>query len=177
MNVLEQIVNALVDEFADFQDVGEVVKLCTRLILAGVLGGVLGFERETRGKSAGVRTHMLVAVGTALFVAVPQFYGLEGDSISRVMQGVISGIGFLGAGSIIKNQAHDEVHGLTTAAGIWMTAAIGIAAGLGRASSAVVGAVLGLIVLRVFSRGANWLHARRYGDSAAKTAVVEPRQD
>ncbi|MCC6493394.1 MAG: MgtC/SapB family protein [Pirellulales bacterium] len=171
VTISQQIGDALANEFRDFQSAGQAATLCFRLILAGLLGGVLGYERESKGKAAGLRTHMLVALGTALFVVVPQFYGMEQDSLARIIQGIIAGIGFLGAGSILKNQAHDEIHGLTTAASVWMTAAIGIAAGLGRATTAILGALLGLTVLSVLSQGVAWLHSSAGRD---KEAPAEP---
>ena len=117
-----------------------------------MLGGLLGYEREQQGKAAGIRTHMLVAMGAALFVLVPQQGGMAIDDMSRVMQGVIAGIGFLGAGAILKNRADSSILGLTTAAGVWMTSAIGIACGLGRESTAVISTVLALIVFALVPR-------------------------
>jgi putative Mg2+ transporter-C (MgtC) family protein len=90
---------------------------------------------------------MLVAMGAALFVLVPQQGGMEVADMSRVIQGVVAGIGFLGAGAIIKNKSEENVLGLTTAAGVWMTAAIGIACGLGREMTAVLSTLLALGVL------------------------------
>jgi putative Mg2+ transporter-C (MgtC) family protein len=97
---------------------------------------------------------MLVALGAALFVLVPQMSGSQADAMSRVMQGVIAGIGFLGAGTILKNQEGDEGHvkGLTTAAGLWMTAAIGVSAGLGREATAVLSTLLALAIFSVMPR-------------------------
>ena len=138
-------------EFADVGDAKQLTQITVRLLIAAVLGGILGFEREHKGKAAGVRTHMLVALGAALFVLVPQMSGSQADAMSRVVQGVIAGIGFLGAGTILKNSEGDEGHvkGLTTAAGLWMTAAIGVAAGLGRESTAVLSTLLALAVFSV----------------------------
>ena len=121
--------------------------------------GVLGYEREQSGKAAGVRTHMLVAMGAALFVLVPQMSGAQADAMSRVVQGVIAGIGFLGAGTILKGKDGDDSHvkGLTTAAGLWMTAAIGVAAGLGRESTAVLSTLLALAVFSVMPVIVRWL--------------------
>lgn len=97
---------------------------------------------------------MLVALGAALFVLVPQMSCSQADAMSRVVQGVIAGIGFLGAGTILKNQEGDEGHvkGLTTAAGLWMTAAIGVSAGLGREATAVFSTVLALVIFSVVPR-------------------------
>jgi len=142
-----RIVDTVLAEFSDASDVEQITRLLTRLLLAAVLGGVLGYEREQQGKSAGMRTHMLVAMGAALFVLVPQQAGMAVPDMSRVIQGVVAGIGFLGAGAIIKNRGEDDVQGLTTAAGVWMTAAIGIACGLGRESTALLSTLLALIVL------------------------------
>ncbi|MDO7899090.1 MgtC/SapB family protein [Pseudomonas citrulli] len=138
-------------EFADIADVEQMTRVTLRLLMAALLGGILGFEREHKGKAAGVRTHMLVALGAALFVLVPQLSGSQADAMSRVIQGVVAGIGFLGAGTILKNTEGDVGHvkGLTTAAGLWMTAAIGVAAGLGREATAVVSTVLALAIFSV----------------------------
>ena len=135
------------DEFSDLPDVAEVTRLCLRLLVAVVLGGVLGYERERTGAAAGFRTHMLVALGSALFVLVPLQAGTEIGDISRVLQGVIAGIGFLGAGAIMKSSDDQEIRGLTTAASIWLTAAVGIAAGMGREATAVVSTLFALMIL------------------------------
>ncbi|AOE79042.1 methyltransferase [Pseudomonas lurida] len=141
-------------EFADIGDAKQLTQITVRLLIAAILGGILGFERESKGKAAGVRTHMLVALGAALFVMVPQMSGNQADAMSRVVQGVIAGIGFLGAGTIIKGKDDEEVHvkGLTTAAGLWMTAAIGVSAGLGRESTAVLSTLLALAVFSVMPK-------------------------
>lgn len=141
-------------EFADIGDASQLTRIIARLLVAAILGGILGFERESKGKAAGVRTHMLVALGAALFVLVPQTSGSESDAMSRVVQGVIAGIGFLCAGTILKNQDGEEgrVKGLTTAAGLWMTAAIGVAAGLGREATALLSTLLALGIFNVMPR-------------------------
>ncbi|KWV86412.1 MULTISPECIES: MgtC/SapB family protein [Pseudomonas] len=142
-------------EFADLGDARQLTQVTVRLLIAAILGGILGFEREHKGKAAGVRTHMLVALGAALFVLVPQMSGSQADAMSRVVQGVIAGIGFLGAGTILKGKEDEEgqhVKGLTTAAGLWMTAAIGVAAGTGRESTAVLSTLLALAVFSVMPR-------------------------
>lgn len=141
-------------EFADIGDASQLTRVTVRLLTAAVLGAILGFEREHKGKAAGVRTHMLVAIGAALFVLVPQMSGSQADAMSRVLQGVIAGIGFLCAGTILKNEEGDEGHvkGLTTAAGLWLTAAIGVSAGLGREATAVLSTLLALLVLSVMPR-------------------------
>ena len=146
-SVWGQIGMAVAAEFSDLPDVAEFTRVVLRLLLAALLGGLLGMEREHKGKAAGVRTHMLVAMGAALFVLLASQGGMEDAELSRVLQGVIAGIGFLGAGTILKAEREEKVYGLTTAAGIWLTAAIGVAAGLGRESTAVLSTVLVLGVL------------------------------
>ena len=129
-----------------------------RLFVAGVMGVLIGLEREYRAKEAGYRTHFLVALGSALMMIVSQ-YGfadvLEKDLVrldpSRIAAQVVSGIGFIGAGTIILLQKQ-IVRGLTTAAGIWATAGIGLAIGAGRYGTGVAATVLALIGLEVLSR-------------------------
>jgi putative Mg2+ transporter-C (MgtC) family protein len=159
-----RILDTIAAEFSDAVDAEQITRILLRLLLAAVLGGILGYEREQQGKAAGIRTHMLVAMGAALFVLVPQQGGMEIDDMSRVIQGVVAGIGFLGAGAIIKNRSEENVLGLTTAAGVWMTAAIGIACGLGREMTAVLSTVLALGVLAVVPKVAE----RKAGPSGDK---------
>lgn len=142
-----QITATVAAEFSDLPDVSDATRLVVRLLVAGVLGGLLGWEREHAGKAAGVRTHMLVAMGAALFVLASQQFGVEAPDMTRVVQGIVAGVGFLGAGTILKGQGEEQVHGLTTAAGIWLTAAIGTAAGMGLEATAVLSAVLAIVVL------------------------------
>lgn len=121
-----------------------------RLAVAMLLGGVIGFEREYRAKDAGFRTHFLVALGSALFCIVSQFgFGFELKDSSRVAAQVVSGIGFLGAGTIIFQK--NVVRGLTTAAGLWVTAAIGLACGTGMYLPAIVTTLMVLIGLEILS--------------------------
>jgi len=134
-------------DFSDLPGVGAVTQLVLRMLLAALLGGVLGYQRERQGKEAGLRTHMLVALGSTFFVLVPLQAGMAIGDLSRVLQGLIAGIGFLIAGTILKPQAEGHIHGLTTAAGLWLTAAVGVAVGLGREASAVLGTVLAFIIL------------------------------
>ncbi|MDZ4104026.1 MAG: MgtC/SapB family protein [Hydrogenophaga sp.] len=133
-------------EFSDIGDAEDLTRICLRLSVALLLGAVLGYERESVGASAGLRTHMLVALGSALFMVIPHQAGMRIEDVSRVMQGVTAGIGFLGAGAIIKMK-DESIKGLTTAAGIWLTAAVGVAAGMGLEATAVVSAGFGWIVL------------------------------
>jgi putative Mg2+ transporter-C (MgtC) family protein len=112
-----------------------------------IFGAVIGIQRERAGKPAGLRTHMLVALGAAVFVIASGEFGMNPDSISRVIQGLVTGIGFLGAGAILKLYDKRAVEGLTTAAGIWMTAALGVAVGLGRFGLALVATLLAWMTL------------------------------
>ncbi|GGI55119.1 MgtC/SapB family protein [Oxalicibacterium solurbis] len=141
------------EEFSDISDPAQVTRVCARLLVAVVLGGLLGYERESRGISAGLRTHMLVALGAAIFVLVPLEAGVSQADLSRVLQGVVTGVGFLGAGAIIKLNQEQEIKGLTTAASVWLTAAIGVAAGMGREMTAILSALLALFILAAL-RGA-----------------------
>src|SRR5262245_20320730 len=116
---------------AGLPDKRQLLRVIIRLIAAMLLGAIVGFQRERRHKPAGLRTHILVSLGTAVFVLAGSGIGMSQDGISRIVQGIITGIGFIGAGSILKLTEKQDVKGLTTAAGIWMTAAIGVAVGIG----------------------------------------------
>lgn len=131
----------------DFNDTDTVMLVAARLSLAAMLGLVLGIGRERLRKSAGMRTHMVVSVGSAMFVLCPILAGLSGDGYSRVIQGITQGIGFLGAGTIIKLSDKAEVKGLTTAASTWLTAAVGVSCGMGKFWLAIVGAGIAWLVL------------------------------
>ena len=125
----------------------QVLRVTMRLFVAALLGGVLGFERERKGKAAGLRTHMLVALGTALFTIAPLEAGMTIADLSRVLQGIATGVGFIGAGTILKLTEQEEIKGLTTAASIWLTAAIGMAVGAGSLWLPILGAIFALIIL------------------------------
>jgi len=133
-------------EFSDVPDAEQFIRIVLRLSIAALLGGLLGLEREHKGKAAGVRTHMLVSMGAAMFVLAAQQAGIDPADNSRVLQGIIAGVGFLGAGTILKGDAESQVKGLTTAAGIWLTAAIGVAAGLGLEFTALLATGLALLI-------------------------------
>jgi putative Mg2+ transporter-C (MgtC) family protein len=150
--VWADVYSTLRGEFADIPNVKEVTRVLLRLTMAAVLGGLIGYEREAAGKAAGLRTHMLVSLGSALFVLVPLQAGIGVEDLSRVLQGIASGIGFLGAGAILKLNSEENIKGLTTAAGIWMVAAIGVAAGMGRESTAVIATIFALIILTLLQR-------------------------
>lgn len=148
----EQIGSTLASEFSDIPDMGELTRLCARLLLAAVLGGLLGIDREKKGKAAGVKTHMLVALGSAIFMIIPLQVGVGMAELTRVMQGLVTGVGFLGAGMILKGNSEESVKGLTTAAGIWMTSAIGMTAGLGQSASALLCTAFALVVFSLMPR-------------------------
>jgi putative Mg2+ transporter-C (MgtC) family protein len=135
------------------------------LFFALVIGTAIGLQRELTHKPAGLRTHMLVALGTALFLIAAEEYGMQGDSVAKIVQGVATGIGFLGGGAILKLTTEREIHGLTTAAGIWMTAAASAAAALGQVAVAMIGTVFGLVVLIVFHKIEKELGHRARKDS------------
>jgi putative Mg2+ transporter-C (MgtC) family protein len=135
----------------------EAARIAVRLLCAVMLGGILGFERRHVGKPAGMRTHMLVALGSALVVLVAQLTEMSSDGLSRVIQGALTGIGFIGGGVILKLSEEHQIVGVTTAASIWLTATVGIAAGTGRLGLAVVGTVLALVILSVFWRLEHWM--------------------
>lgn len=143
----QDILDAIVSEFSDVPDAGELTRVMVRLVTALLLGALIGWERERRGSAAGLRTHMLVSLGAAVFVLVPLKAGMEISDLSRVIQGVVSGIGFLGAGAVLKLDRRQQIHGLTTAASIWATSAIGVAAGMGLQTTAILTTVLALLVL------------------------------
>jgi putative Mg2+ transporter-C (MgtC) family protein len=130
-----------------FPDAAHLIRVPVRLCMAAVLGAVIGIERWQERKPAGIRTHMLVAIGAALFTVVPLETGMLLSDLSRVIQGLTAGVGFLGAGVIMQMRHEHRVEGLTTAAGIWMTAAVGMSVGAGRPWPALVTVVLAVIVL------------------------------
>ena len=129
-----------------------------RIFVAALLGGAIGLEREYRAKEAGLRTHFLVALGSAVFMIVSA-YGFDGVmntpehrwDVSRVAAQVVSGIGFIGAGTIIFHKSENVVRGLTTAAGLWVTAAIGLACGGGMYVLSIASTVLVLVGLAAFN--------------------------
>jgi putative Mg2+ transporter-C (MgtC) family protein len=149
----------ILEEIASgFHEQDDFWRVVIRLTLAMLFGAVVGVQRERSGKAAGVRTHMLVASGSALFVLAAMEFGMNSDPLSRVIQGLITGIGFLGAGAILKLEEKRQIEGLTTAAGIWMTAGIGLAIGLGRFGLALVSVVLAWFVLAAVKRIERWLN-------------------
>lgn len=145
---------------AGLPDLRQTASLVTRMMTAMILGAVIGAQREATGKPAGLRTHMLVAMGGALFVLAPVQSGMDVDGLSRVIQGIVTGIGFIGGGAILKLQEQRAIEGLTTAAGIWITAAVGIAAGMGRWGLAVVSTILTWVTLSLIGRIEAWMNQK-----------------
>lgn len=142
--------NEFAREFIDgLPDGAELAHAAVRLLAAALLGAVVGFQRARAGKAAGLRTHMLVSLGAAVVVLAGAESGMTPADLSRVVQGVITGIGFLGAGAILKSEHEREIRGLTTAAGIWLTAGVGVAAGLGSWGTAALAAIATWIILGV----------------------------
>lgn len=127
----------------------QAVRVGLRLVAAALMGAAVGFEREVRGHEAGLRTHMHVALGAALFTLVPDEAGATVGDLAQVVKGVAAGIGFLGAGAILKMTAEAQIKGLTTAASIWLTAAVGLAVGAGWFWPAFVAIVLSWIILHL----------------------------
>ena len=125
----------------------QLMHVIIRLVAAALLGALVGIQRESTRKPAGLRTHMLVSLATAAFVISCSSVGMSSDGLSRVIQGIVTGIGFIGAGSILKLGEQHEIRGLTTAASVWMTAAIGITVGLGSLGIAIMVTILALIIL------------------------------
>jgi putative Mg2+ transporter-C (MgtC) family protein len=123
------------------------LEIAKRLLLAALIGGVLGFERELRQKSAGLRTNILIAVGAAVFtvLSVEMATGFNADP-ARIAAQIITGVGFLGAGAIMRTD-RGAIHGLTTAATVWVNASLGMAAGAGRYRLAMIGALITALVL------------------------------
>ena len=137
---------------AGLPDARQLTHVLIRLTAATILGAVVGDERERARKPAGLRTHMLVTAGTTVFILACSGAGMSGDGLSRVVQGLVTGIGFIGAGSILKVTDRGDVHGLTTAASVWMTAAIGVAVGLGALGVAMLSTVAAFIILSLSKR-------------------------
>ena len=124
-----------------------LVRLFSRLLSAVLLGALVGLERERRGMAAGLRTHMMVALGAALFTLLPLEVGGTSADLAQVVKGIAAGVGFLGGGAILKLAAEREIKGLTTAASIWLTAAVGMASGAGKMWMALMSVVISLIIL------------------------------
>ncbi len=148
---------------AGMPDARQIARVVIRLLAAMLLGAIVGVQRERTGKPAGLRTHMLVALGAALFTLAPLEAGMDSADLSRVIQGLATGIGFLGGGAILKLSEEREIHGLTSAAAIWMTAAVGVAVGLGRLALALMGVLLTWFILTIAESIDSRLRERRAG--------------
>ena len=136
---MDLILQELAGGIADREQLARVL---IRLAAAGLVGAIIGLERQRAHKPAGLRTHMLVSLGAAVFVLVPLELHVTVGEIGRVVQGVAAGIGFIGAGAILKRNEEGDVHGLTTAAGIWLTAAVGVSIGLGGIGIALIATIM-----------------------------------
>lgn len=151
-------------------DARQLVRVLIRLTAALLLGAVIGYQRERIGKPAGLRTHMLVAAGTTLFVVAAAEAGLGADALSRIIQGLATGIGFIGTGAILKLYEERNIQGLTTAAGIWMTAAVGVTVGLGRLGAALVSTALTWMVLGLLGGYEHLIAKKRIAEEAHNEA-------
>lgn len=151
--MLDTILATARSELSDLNDLAHLTRVVLRLSFAALLGALVGLERELRDANAGLRTHMLVCVGCAVFVIVAQQSGITPADMSRVLQGLVAGVGFLGAGAVLKSDSDGgSIHGLTTAASIWATAAIGVTVGLGQEATAILTTLLVLFILAVLLR-------------------------
>lgn len=122
----------------------------TRLFIAVLLGGVLGVERQLRGRWAGIRTHMMVSLAAAVFtIAAITTAPNNPNEVTRVIQGIAAGVGFLGAGTILKLSTEMEVKGLTTASSIWLAAALGTVAGMGEYALAIASGLTSIFILAI----------------------------
>ena len=139
----------------------DVLVMAARVLIAALLGAALGLEREWRGKEAGLRTNTLIAIGSALFAALSTTFG--GDP-ARIAAQIVTGVGFLGAGAIMRNGAN--VHGLTTAAMIWVNAAVGMAAGSGHIRLAALVTVIVLVAMLILMPLDRQFDSRKPGRTA-----------
>ncbi len=153
---------------AGLLDARQLVQVLVRLVAATLLGAVVGLQRERAGKPAGLRTHMLVTLGTAVFVISSAGVGMSLEGLSRVIQGIVTGIGFIGAGSILKLDEERDIRGLTTAAGVWMTAAIGVSCGLGSIGVALLSTIFTIFILSWATRIERRVNERRAAEAEAK---------
>ena len=135
-----------------------------RILIAGLLGGLIGFEREVRAKEAGLRTHFIVALGSALFMIISQYAFTGRFDAARVAAQVVSGIGFIGAGVIIFQK--NAVRGVTTAAGLWVAAAVGLACGAGMYAISIAATLFTLLCLEAMH-----IISRRYGEKHVSMTV------
>jgi putative Mg2+ transporter-C (MgtC) family protein len=158
-------------EFAELPDLRQAFRILLRLLVAAALGALLGYQRERQHKAAGLRTHILVTVGTAMIIVVAQTSGMAPTDLSRVIQGILTGIGFIGSGTILKKSDEKTIQGITTAATIWIAGALGIAAALGRIWSALLGALAAFLVLTLLGE---WEKRISHNDESNRSDT-EPR--
>lgn len=151
----------LMDELFSLPDTGFLVRIGSRLGTAALLGGLIGLEREWMGKAAGLRTHMTVALGCAAFILVVLESSPDPANLSRAIQGIAAGIGFIGAGTILKRNDEDDIKGLTTAATIWLTAAVGAAVGAGHGWLALISVLIAFLILSILLGVDSWLARKR----------------
>jgi len=144
-----------------WDSVHSLIEIAGALFAALLLAGLIGAQRGLAGKPAGLRTHMLVALGSAVLVIACRQSGMAGSDISRVIQGIAAGVGFIGGGAILKLSNHEEVRGLTTATSIWISTAVGVTAGLGNIALAILATCLALVVLTVFANVEVWMERRQ----------------
>ena len=153
------------DQLFSVPDMAFFAHVASRLGMAALLGGLIGIEREWMGKAAGLRTHMTVSLGCAAFMLVAIESSTDQGNTSRAIQGIAAGIGFIGAGTILKRSEQEDIKGLTTAATIWLTAAVGAAAGAGQGWVGFIAVSIAFLILSIFSGIDRWL-ARKRGDAA-----------
>jgi putative Mg2+ transporter-C (MgtC) family protein len=140
------------DIVADWPDTAAALHTVFRLLFAALVGALPGLQRERLHIAAGLRTHMLVSVGSAVFVMAALEAGAGISETTRVIQGLATGIGFVGAGAILKSADKQEIRGLTTASSVWLTAGLGTAVGVGRIWLPIVASVLALVILALLRR-------------------------
>lgn len=163
--------SALQDELSSvFPDLRVWVHVVFRLLLALFVSSIVGWEREREKKAAGLRTHVLVALGAAIFMLLSSQNGAVGGELTRVVQGIAAGIGFIGGGVILKLEQDRTVKGLTTAASIWLAASLGAAAGAGQGAVAITGALLCWFVL------ASLHHIEKQMKSRWQMPIPPPRE-
>lgn len=149
------------DEFWSVPDAAYLTRIVSRLGAAAVFGGLIGLQREWAGKAAGLRTHIIVALGCAAFMLIAMEHRTGDGDISRVIQGIAAGIGFIGAGTILKREHQEDIKGLTSAASIWLTAAVGAAAGGGQIWLGLICVAIAFVILSIFSGVERWLARKR----------------
>lgn len=144
-----------------FADQTEFIRVLIRIFASFLCGGIIGFQRERTGKPAGLRTHILVSLGTTVFVLGCIGAGMQSDALSRVIQGIVTGIGFIGAGAIMKIDTERDVKGLTSAAGVWITASIGVVIGLGELGLGIITTLIALTVLTLVHSAEPWVEKKK----------------